>query len=61
MGSSSTLFHPEMTYSLDRSQFTMTQLAGIYTPHMVPLDEDGSINESELRRYVVVPDKFLLA
>ncbi|MGI9428799.1 MAG: dihydrodipicolinate synthase family protein, partial [Bythopirellula sp.] len=30
----------------------MTQLEGIFTPHMVPLNEDGSINESELRRYV---------
>ena len=27
-------------------------LEGIYTPHMVPLDDTGRINEPELRRYV---------
>jgi 4-hydroxy-tetrahydrodipicolinate synthase len=31
----------------------MTQkLAGIFTPHVVPLDARGQINEEELRRYV---------
>jgi 4-hydroxy-tetrahydrodipicolinate synthase len=30
----------------------MTTIAGIFTPHMVPLDERGNINEPELRRYV---------
>ena len=33
------------------------QLKGIFTPHMVPLDERGQINESELRRII----DFLLA
>jgi 4-hydroxy-tetrahydrodipicolinate synthase len=28
------------------------KLQGIFTPNIVPLEEDGSINESELRRYV---------
>jgi dihydrodipicolinate synthase/N-acetylneuraminate lyase len=28
------------------------KIAGIFTPHMVPLDPDGRINEAELRRYV---------
>lgn len=28
------------------------RLAGIFTPNIVPLDERGDINESELRRYV---------
>jgi 4-hydroxy-tetrahydrodipicolinate synthase len=28
------------------------QLAGIFTPNLVPLDRDGDINEAELRRYV---------
>jgi len=28
------------------------KIKGIFTPHMVPLDERGQINESELRRYV---------
>jgi len=28
------------------------KLAGIFTPHVVPLDPRGQINESELRRYV---------
>lgn len=28
------------------------KISGILTPHMVPLDEKGSINEGELRRYV---------
>src|SRR4030095_7748465 len=30
----------------------MTTIGGIFTPHMVPLDERGKINETELRRYV---------
>jgi len=25
---------------------------GILTPHMVPLDSSGEINEAELRRYI---------
>src|SRR3974377_2154092 len=29
-----------------------TRISGILTPHMVPLDEHGAINEAELRRYV---------
>jgi dihydrodipicolinate synthase/N-acetylneuraminate lyase len=29
-----------------------TPLEGIYTPHMVPLDNQGRIHEPELRRYV---------
>jgi 4-hydroxy-tetrahydrodipicolinate synthase len=28
------------------------KLRGIFTPHMVPLDQQGNINEPELRRYV---------
>jgi len=28
------------------------KIQGIFTPHMVPLDERGQINEDELRRYV---------
>lgn len=28
------------------------RIQGIFTPHMVPLDEQGDIHESELRRYV---------
>lgn len=28
------------------------KLAGIFTPNMVPLHDDGSINEEELRRYI---------
>lgn len=28
------------------------KIQGIFTPHMVPLDEQGRINEPELRRYV---------
>src|SRR5262249_21205977 len=28
------------------------RLAGIFTPNIVPLDDDGEINERELRRYV---------
>jgi len=28
------------------------RIRGIFTPHMVPLDERGTINEPELRRYV---------
>jgi 4-hydroxy-tetrahydrodipicolinate synthase len=28
------------------------KIQGIFTPHMVPLDEDGRINEPELRRYI---------
>lgn len=28
------------------------KLRGIFTPHMVPLDRDGQINEDELRRYI---------
>ena len=28
------------------------RMRGIYTPNLVPLDEAGEINESELRRYV---------
>jgi len=31
---------------------TSTRLAGIFTPNLVPLLADGSINEPELRRYV---------
>jgi dihydrodipicolinate synthase/N-acetylneuraminate lyase len=31
---------------------TKQPLEGIYTPHMVPLDDRGEINEPELRRYV---------
>jgi 4-hydroxy-tetrahydrodipicolinate synthase len=30
----------------------MPKLSGIFTPHMVPLDARGEINESELRRYI---------
>jgi 4-hydroxy-tetrahydrodipicolinate synthase len=29
----------------------MTKIQGIYTPNLVPLDDDGEINEAELRRY----------
>ncbi|MEX0777184.1 MAG: dihydrodipicolinate synthase family protein [Phycisphaeraceae bacterium] len=29
-----------------------TRLQGIFTPHMVPLDGQGQINEDELRRYI---------
>ncbi|MDC0935491.1 dihydrodipicolinate synthase family protein [Pirellulales bacterium] len=28
------------------------KIRGIFTPHMVPLDARGEINESELRRYI---------
>ncbi|MGD9128694.1 MAG: dihydrodipicolinate synthase family protein, partial [Planctomycetia bacterium] len=28
------------------------KIEGIFTPHMVPLDANGRINEPELRRYV---------
>lgn len=28
------------------------KIQGIFTPHIVPLHEDGSINEPELRRYI---------
>lgn len=28
------------------------KIRGIFTPHMVPLDERGEINEDELRRYI---------
>ena len=28
------------------------KLRGIFTPHMVPLDHGGQINEDELRRYI---------
>ena len=28
------------------------RLAGIFTPNIVPLDDDREINEPELRRYV---------
>ncbi len=28
------------------------KIQGIFTPHMVPLDESGWINEAELRRYI---------
>lgn len=31
---------------------SMTRLTGIFTPNLVPLQSDGSINEDELRRYV---------
>ncbi len=31
---------------------TSSRLTGIFTPNLVPLTGDGSINESELRRYV---------
>ncbi|MBI1903148.1 MAG: dihydrodipicolinate synthase family protein [Planctomycetia bacterium] len=30
---------------------TNSRLAGIFTPNIVPLDDDGQINEPELRRY----------
>ncbi|HEX4131222.1 MAG TPA: dihydrodipicolinate synthase family protein [Pirellulales bacterium] len=30
----------------------MSQLRGIFTPNLVPLDENGQINEPELRRYI---------
>ena len=30
----------------------MNRLTGIFTPNLVPLDQRGEINESELRRYV---------
>ncbi|NOZ39246.1 MAG: dihydrodipicolinate synthase family protein [Planctomycetes bacterium] len=29
-----------------------TRLKGVFCPHMVPLHQDGSINEEELRRYL---------
>ena len=29
-----------------------SKITGILTPHMVPLDANGQINEAELRRYV---------
>src|SRR5208283_2412882 len=28
------------------------RITGIYTPHIVPLDASGQINEAELRRYI---------
>ena len=31
---------------------TAAKIQGIFTPHMVPLDDEGQINEEELRRYV---------
>jgi len=30
----------------------LTKLEGIFTPTLVPLDEQGRINEPELRRFV---------
>jgi dihydrodipicolinate synthase/N-acetylneuraminate lyase len=30
----------------------MAKITGIFTPHMVPLDAEGGIHETELRRYV---------
>ncbi|MBQ18901.1 MAG: dihydrodipicolinate synthase family protein [Planctomycetaceae bacterium] len=30
----------------------MNRLTGIFTPNLVPLDQSGQVNESELRRYV---------
>jgi len=30
----------------------MSRLTGIFTPNLVPLDQRGEINESELRRYI---------
>ncbi len=30
----------------------MSRLTGIFTPNLVPLDQSGQVNESELRRYV---------
>jgi 4-hydroxy-tetrahydrodipicolinate synthase len=27
-------------------------LQGIFTPHLIPLDSSGNINEEELRRYI---------
>ena len=29
-----------------------TKIEGVFTPHIVPLDDQGQINEAELRRYV---------
>src|SRR3974390_3340710 len=28
------------------------KIQGVFTPHMIPLDDQGRINEDELRRYV---------
>jgi dihydrodipicolinate synthase/N-acetylneuraminate lyase len=46
----------DRTQNLFREQLSMTtskdELKGIFTPNLVPLDERGEIDESELRRYV---------
>src|SRR5204863_8795184 len=44
-------------FSIQQLAFSLTlamssKITGILTPHMVPLDADGQINEPELRRYV---------
>ena len=31
---------------------TATKIHGVFTPHIIPLDEHGQINEPELRRYI---------
>ena len=31
---------------------TTAKIQGVFTPHMVPLDDEGQIHEEELRRYV---------
>ncbi len=31
---------------------TPARLSGMFTPHMVPVHQDGAINEAELRRYI---------
>src|SRR5690606_1425382 len=35
-----------------KTTMTKEPIRGIFTPNLVPLDDDGQINEPELRRYV---------
>lgn len=47
-------FPPCVGGEIPSSEALMAQkkLSGVFTPHMVPLDDQGRINESELRRLV---------
>jgi dihydrodipicolinate synthase/N-acetylneuraminate lyase len=55
MGSSLSKTHLDLTISAAggiSSLLMADKITGILTPHMVPLDSKGGIDESELRRYV---------
>ncbi len=43
---------PRSRHQIWSHRVSSEKIQGVFTPHMVPLDKSGEINEAELRRYI---------